>query len=253
VSLALFGNIPYHKCMGSLFLVATPIGNLDDVSIRVIHTLFSSDYIACEDTRTAGILLAELKKRFPFALPTEIKTPQFISYHDHTEEQTVPLIIEKIMEHDAQVSLISDAGNPLIADPGFRLMQIIIEKHIPCTVIPGPSAGITALVGSGLPTDQYLFLGYLPEKQGKRMKLLQDMSQLGGSIHPTCVCYVAPHKLTTTLTEIDDVFGTRELVLARELTKIHEEWWHGTANDALLYFKSPKGEMVLLISPQGKQ
>lgn len=233
--------------MGTLYIVATPIGNLEDISIRAIRTLFSVDVIACEDTRRAGILLQELRTRYEPLIQQfsdTLKEPVFMRYDDHTEHQAAPEILELLRE-DKSVALISDAGTPLINDPGFILVREARRKQIPIISIPGASAVLTALTSSGLPADKFTFLGYPPEKQGHRLKLFQSV--VDTKLDVTYVFYVAPHKLSSALSDLQHVIGNRDITLSRELTKVHEEVWTGSISAALSAFQDPKGEFVLLI------
>lgn len=224
--------------MGTLYIVATPIGNLEDVSLRAIKTLFSVDYIACEDTRRTGMLIKNLK----------IKKPKLISFYDEVEEIKTPAIIDLIQQNKS-VALVSDAGTPLISDPGFKLVRECLKRKIKITAIPGPSSVITALTLSGLPTNQFLFLGYLPAKSGKRKKLLQELHQLLNNsieIKPTAIFFETPHRLAKCLDDIKQTFGDIEIVIARELTKIHEEVIRGRISDLEKMINRFKGELVIL-------
>jgi len=224
--------------------VSTPIGNLEDITIRALKTLFSVDVIACEDTRMTGQLLELLKKKYP-TLISYRKRPTFVSYHDNNEETVACELVEKL-EQGVSVALVSDAGTPLISDPGYRIVTQAQKKNIPIVVVPGVSAFLTALTGSGLPTNTFTFLGYLPEKQGKRITLLKHLGESKKHISLTYICYVAPHKLLQTLEDIESVFGNISIVLCRELTKLHEEYWRGTIKEALVHFPNPQGEIVIL-------
>ena len=243
--------------MGTLYLVSTPIGNLEDITIRALKTLFSVDIIACEDTRVTGQLLELLKKKYASFLPSD-KKPAFISYRDTNEQSIAAELIHKL-ELQKNVALVSDAGTPLVSDPGFRIVTQAQKRNIPIVVVPGVSAFLTALTGSGLPANTFTFLGYLPEKQGKRIAELKNIhshhsrnwnSFNSGNEDPlpsrTYIVYVAPHKLLQTLDDMEEVFGNISLVLARELTKLHEEYWRGTIKEALVHFPNPQGEIVIL-------
>lgn len=226
--------------MGTLFLVSTPIGNIDDITIRGLKTLFSSEVIACEDTRQTGQLLSILKERFP-AYVSEI-TPKLIAYHDKNEEKLVPELI-MMLESGTSISLVSDAGTPLISDPGFRLVQIAIKRGVPVVPVPGASAILPALQLSGFPVNHWTFVGYLPEKQSHRMKLLEALKTAANTV----VSYCAPHKLATTLTDLESVFGSsKQIAVIRELTKVHENVWRGTVADAHTACADAKGEIVLV-------
>jgi 16S rRNA (cytidine1402-2'-O)-methyltransferase len=234
--------------MGTLYLVSTPIGNLDDVSLRACKTFSTVDIILCEDTRRTGIFLAELKKR---SLIPENTKPQLISYYDQIEQQRIPEVIE-YLSGNKTIALISDAGTPLVSDPGFRLVEAARKREIPVISIPGASALLTALVSSGLPTNQFTFLGFIPEKKGKQIALLTSLktfhTQTNQELQPTYVFYCAPHKLQTAFDSLFELFGDIQIVVSRELTKIHEDYFKGTVTEAKLKFTEPKGEFVVLFS-----
>ena len=235
--------------MGKLSIVSTPIGNLEDITVRAIKTLFHADVILCEDTRRSGLLLHELALRYgeQFDQHPDWK-PKLIPYYDEIEEKKLPEIIG-LLEEGNDVALISDAGTPLISDPGFRLVRECLKRNYQVESIPGASAILAGLTSSGLPADMFLFLGYPPEKQTARISLLERIKKLNAlDIHlaPTLVFYCAPHKLKTTLEDVNGVFGDIQIVLARELTKIHEQMWKGTVAQAMEDFSDPKGEFVLL-------
>ncbi len=234
--------------MGTLYLVATPIGNIADISVRAIQTLFSADIVASEDTRRTGILLSELAKRFTTLLPVAAdgKLPKLLRYDDRSEQTTTPEILEALTQ-GFSVALVSDAGTPLISDPGYILVREARKRGFDVTSIPGASAMLTALTISGLPANTFMFLGYPPEKQGKRIKLFSSLRALTGAVENTYIFYCAPHKLLSTLEDLEQALGDVEVVITRELTKIHEEYWHGRSSQARTYFKDPKGEFVLLI------
>lgn len=214
--------------MGTLFIVATPIGNLEDITLRAIKTLERVTYIACEDTRRTGMLLVHL----------HIQQKTLLRYDDRSELSETPHIIELLQQND--VALVSDAGTPLLNDPGFVLVREARKRGITVISIPGASAILAALTSSGLPTDKFMFLGYPPEKQSHRKKLFAELPK-----NTTLVFYCAPHKLLSTLEDLKDVAET--ITIARELTKIHEEVWQGTIAAALTHFANPKGEFVLLL------
>lgn len=243
--------------MGTLYIVSTPIGNLEDITIRAIKTLFSVDIIACEDTRRTGFLLQELQKRFAWVLGDnsaltksrhgESLSKRLISYYDQTEQQRTPEILD-LLGQDKNVALVSDAGTPLVSDPGFKLVQEAIRQGIKVVSIPGPTAAIAALTASGLPTNQFLFLGYPPEKSSHRIKLFESLSEVFSDKSPTIIFYCAPHKLLQTLEDMKEAFGDIDIVIARELTKIHEEFWRGNISKVLEKFHNPIGEFVLLFT-----
>lgn len=222
--------------MGTLYIVATPIGNLEDITLRALRILQEVDVIACEDTRQTAKLLILLK------LPLK----PFIRYDDQKEQSATAEIIE-LLENGKSVALVSDAGTPLISDPGFVLIREARKRDIPVFSVPGASALLAALTSSGLPTDKFLFLGYPPEKSSHRLKLFQSLTSINRFIGVTYVLYCAPHKLITTLGEMKEVFGDIDITICRELTKIHEECWTGKILNSLTKFASIKGEVVLLL------
>lgn len=220
--------------MGTLFIVSTPIGNLEDMTVRATKTLASVDLILCEDTRRTGQMLTTLS----------IPHNKLQSYYDEVEDQRIPEIIEALASGQS-VALVSDAGTPLISDPGFRLVRECKKRNISVISIPGASAVLAALTSSGLPADKFMFLGYPPEKQSQRQKLFADLTHLN-RFKCTFIFYCAPHKLLTTLSEMKEVFGDIQISLCRELTKIHEECWMGNILNAITKFAIIKGEVVLL-------
>src|SRR5262245_57440632 len=197
--------------MGTLFIVATPIGNLNDISSRALQTLREVDVIACEDTRQTVKLL----NRFGIQKP-------LTSYHEFNEEQKAVELADKLA-YPTTIALVSDAGIPAIADPGYRLVRLCRQRGIPVVPIPGPNAAITALAASGLPSDEFMFVGFLPSKKSARMQKLAAIA----SITCTLVFYEAPHRIAASLEDIQDVLGDREVCVAREVTKIHEEFLFG--------------------------
>lgn len=236
--------------MGILYIVATPIGNLEDISMRALRVLFSTGFIACEDTRRAGFLLSELKKRYLPILQSFTDFPlidaKLMRYDDRTEQQSAPEIISLLMDGNT-VALLSDAGTPLINDPGYILVREARKKGIPVVSVPGASAVLTALVSSGLPTDKFMFLGYPPEKQSHRTRFFESLIGVSRLMDLTYVLYVSPHKLGGTFADMQAVFGDRGITVARELTKKHEEVWTGLLSRAAVYFADPKGELVVLL------
>jgi 16S rRNA (cytidine1402-2'-O)-methyltransferase len=222
---------------GQLFIVATPIGNLEDTTQRALRVLREVDLVACEDTRHTQKLLNH------FAIPTKA-----ISYHEHNERARAEEICGSL-ESGKNVALVSDAGTPLISDPGFRIVQAAIDRGISVVPIPGASALVTALSASGLATDRFLFEGFLPPRSNARRQRLAELS----AIHATLVFYEAPHRIAATLKDALDVLGNRAAVVARELTKLHEEFARGTLAELEERFSSQdtaRGEIVLLISGQ---
>ena len=208
--------------------------------------LFSVGAIACEDTRRAGMLLDKLLTNFA-GNPGDKRKPHFISYYEQNEEQRIPEIIN-VLQDGLDVALISDAGTPLISDPGFRLVRECLAQGIKVISIPGASSVLTALTSSGLPTDKFTFVGYPPHKSGHRITFFENIKKAQDSLNTTVILFEAPHKLLTTLKELQSVFGDIEIVLCRELTKIYEEVRSEKISDALKHFKKsePRGEFVIL-------
>lgn len=232
--------------MGTLYITATPIGNLEDITHRAFKTLFSVDFVACEDTRRTGSLLQELKKRYAHLGNTSAE-PRLLRYDDRTEQTATPEILE-LLKHGKSVALVSDAGTPLISDPGYVLVREARKRGIPVVSVPGPSAILAALTSSGLPVDKFLFLGYPPEKPSHRLELFRKLLQMNQLIATTYIMYCAPHKLRQTLKDMVQIFGDREVCVGRELTKIHEEIWRGKFSEAMQRFVEPQGEFVILWS-----
>jgi 16S rRNA (cytidine1402-2'-O)-methyltransferase len=219
---------------GTLFVVATPIGNLEDITMRALRVLREASVIACEDTRQSRKLL----DHYGIAVPT-------VSYHDHNEAARTAELIERLRAGE-HVALVSDAGTPLISDPGYRLVRAAIEAGIAVVPIPGASAALSALAAAGLPTDAFRFCGFLPPKSGQRRKTLEDVA----SEACTLIFYEAPHRILETLDDIATILGSRPVVVARELTKLHEEFLRGTASqvrEQLAARPAVKGEITLLI------
>lgn len=217
-----------------LYIVATPIGNLEDMTFRAVRVLKEAGVIACEDTRQTRKLL----DHYGIATAT-------ISYHEHNEAARAEELAAR-MEAGETVALVSDAGMPLVSDPGYRLVRTAVERGIPVQAIPGPSAAMTALAASGLPTDAFRFAGFLPPRKAQRQKALEALADDAA----TLIFYEAPHRILETLEDIEETLGPRPVVLARELTKIHEEFLRGTAAEvrqALAERGSIKGEITLLV------
>lgn len=225
---------------GSLYIVATPIGNLQDITLRAISTLRSVDYIACEDTRKTGILLKSLDISH---------RPMLISYYEQSELIRIPNILN-ILSNGHNVALVSDSGTPTISDPGFRLVRACKEEGIDVISIPGPFAGVAALASSGLPTDKFIFLGFLPKKEGNRLRLLRNLKEANQNLEATVIIYEAPHRLLKTLKSIESVFGNIQIVLMRELTKIHEERLSENIESLIKKYEeqNPRGEFVILFN-----
>jgi 16S rRNA (cytidine1402-2'-O)-methyltransferase len=219
--------------MGKLYIVPTPIGNLDDITLRAIKVLKEVDLILAEDTRTSGKLL----KHF------EIGT-QMQSHHMHNEHKMVDRIVERLKSGET-IALISDAGTPAISDPGFLLTRACIQNNIEVDCLPGATAFVPALVNSGLPNDKFVFEGFLPIKKGRQTRL-----ELLGEETRTMIFYESPHKLIKTLTQFAEYFGKdRQISVSRELTKMYEETVRGTITEMIEYFtiKPPKGEFVIVV------
>jgi 16S rRNA (cytidine1402-2'-O)-methyltransferase len=224
----------FKPTRGVLYIVSTPIGNLEDITLRALRILKEVDLIAAEDTRHTGSLL----KHFGIQKP-------LTSYFEGNELKKKELIAFRLKQGD-RIALVSDAGTPGISDPGFRLIQTAIENQIPIVPIPGPSAAMVALSVSGLPTDAFLFKGFLPHKSKKRKDLLKQLEET----KETLIFYESPHRLTETLKDIFDALGDREMILARELTKIYEEILRGKVSKIQNQVgeRKLKGEITLVIS-----
>lgn len=234
--------------MGTLYIVATPIGNMQDISIRSANTLFTVEVIACEDTRRTGLLLQKIADLLP---NKNTKKPRFVSYYEKNEKERVPMIIS-ILKSGLRVALVSDAGTPLISDPGFKLVRECLEEGIKVESIPGPSSVITALSVSGLPTDKFLFLGYLTKKEGKKLNFLSELKSMfenSKNVKPTVIFFESPYRVVATLESLQIAFGDIDIVICRELTKLYEEIRREKVSIALKHFKktTPKGEFVILL------
>ena len=217
--------------MPALYVIATPIGNMEDISLRALRLLREVKLIAAEDTRTTRHLLNAYN----------IKTP-VTSYHEHSKRAKLDYLLGCLEGGD--VALVSEAGMPGLSDPGYELIVAAIDQGIPVVPVPGASAGITALVVSGLPTDQFLYLGVLPRRRGRRRRLLNSVA----GEPRTVVAFEAPHRIGETLNDIQEVLGDRRLAVCRELTKIYEEVFRGTVSQAKEYFVEPRGEFTLVIA-----
>lgn len=218
---------------GTLYIVSTPIGNLEDITYRAIRILTNVDLIAAEDTRTTRILLDHYNIRKPM-----------VSYHSYNEMRQTPELIEKLRS-GTSVALVSDAGTPGISDPAYRIIRAALDEGIPLVAIPGPAAFLVAMVVSGLPTDEFVYEGFLPLKKGRRTKLQQLTAE-----QRTIVLYESPHRLLRTLTDLREYFGDRQVSVARELTKKFEEIRRGSITEILEYFQSHpiKGEFVIVVA-----
>jgi 16S rRNA (cytidine1402-2'-O)-methyltransferase len=219
-----------------LHVVATPIGNLGDITIRALSTLAAAETVLCEDTRTSGKLMER------FAIKTRLSP-----YHEHNAQRVRPEILERLKQ-GAAIALISDAGMPLVSDPGYRLVKEAVEQGIPVTACPGPSAVLTGLALSGLPTDRFLFAGFVPQKQGERKRLFAEFSHL----KVTLIFFESPHRIIETLHDLEAALPGRSIAVTRELTKLHEEVLRGPAAEIaaqLAARASVKGEITLLVGP----
>jgi len=224
--------------MGTLYLVATPIGNLEDLSPRAMRILRESILIAAEDTRHTGTLL----KHF------SIETP-LTSYWEHNKLNKLDFILEKLTQGD--VALVSDAGTPAINDPGYELVRAALASGFDVRPVPGASAPISALTVSGLPTDSFLYLGYLPHKTTDRRSKLKEVAE-----QPyTLIFFETPHRITDSLEDIQSALGNRRICVAREMTKLYEEYWRGDVSGAIAHFgsKEPRGEFTLVIEGKKKE
>ena len=218
---------------GTLYLVATPIGNLEDITLRAIKVLGDVNLIACEDTRHTRKLLTH------FGINTRT-----ISYHEHNERERAVELLERLSNGES-IAVVSDAGTPGISDPGFRLVQLAIENDIGIVPIPGPAAFVSALIASGIPTDEFLFAGFLPSRATARRAKLSELQ----SLPATLIFYEAPHRLAASLRDASQILGQRKAVVARELTKVHEEIARGSLGELASRYESEnvRGEIVLVI------
>jgi 16S rRNA (cytidine1402-2'-O)-methyltransferase len=216
-----------------LYLVSTPIGNLDDITLRALHVLETAPLIAAEDTRHTLKLLNHFGYRRPL-----------ISLHAHNEQRQLETIVSRLAQHD--VALVSDAGTPALSDPGVRLVSAAVSRGIQVVPIPGPSAVLAALVSSGLPTNQFTFLGFLPRKRGELQRLLEE----AGAAKRSFIFFESPHRILKTLDIMASALGPRSLVVAREITKVHEEFLRGTPATLLEHFAKapPRGELTVVVA-----
>lgn len=224
--------------MGKLILVPTPIGNLGDITLRALESLKEADLVLAEDTRVSGKLFKH------FSIDTSL-----LAHHQNNEHAQVPKLIQKLHQGET-LALITDAGSPGISDPGFLLTRACVDEGIPVEALPGPTAFVPALVQSGLPSDRFVFEGFLPPKKGRQTRLtgLADESR-------TMVLYESPHKLVKTLTQLKETLGAdRPISVSRELTKLHEETIRGSLEEVLHHFEThaPRGEFVLVVAGKGK-
>ena len=223
-----------NQAMGILYVVPTPVGNLEDITLRAIRILKEADFVLAEDTRTSGKLLKHL----------EIQVPMY-SHHKFNEHQTVKPLVERIQNSEHHVALISDAGTPAISDPGFLLVRECVKNGVEVQCLPGATAFVPALVSSALPSEKFVFEGFLPQKKGRqtRLNFLKDEQR-------TIIFYESPYRVLKTLTQLTELFGgDRQAAAVREISKIHEECVRGTLNDLVEHFtkNEPRGEFVLLV------
>lgn len=239
--------------MGTLYIVATPIGNLDDITLRAIKILFSADYIAAEDTRRTGQLLDVYRLKIENGelhlkdLDVANKA-KLISFYDEIEMRRIPELLD-LLSNGKDIALVSDAGTPLISDPGYKLVRECLVRNIKVESIPGPSAVTTALTLSGLPPNIFTFIGYLPPKQTSRLKTLNKIKHAiaAAELKMTIIFFESAERLNSSLSDLKDVFGETEIVICREMTKIHEEIIRGNVTDCLRKTEQLKGELVILV------
>ncbi|MBT4889744.1 MAG: 16S rRNA (cytidine(1402)-2'-O)-methyltransferase [Rhodospirillales bacterium] len=227
------------KPQGTLYIIATPIGNASDISLRALDILGQVNVLACEDTRVTSKLLARHGIKIPL-----------ITYHEHNGEKIRPLIIKRLKKGE-NVALVSDAGTPLISDPGYKLVRECADFGLNLTTLPGASAVMASLVLSGLPTDRFMFVGFLPSKQGQQRTELSELT----TIPATLVFMENPRRLAATLSNMHDILGNREVAVSREITKLYEETRRGKLGDLADAYKSegpPKGEAMIVVAPPTK-
>lgn len=225
------------KLSPGLYLVATPIGNIRDVTLRALDVLASADILACEDTRVTAKLLRLYG----------ISAAQTFPYHEHNAEKIRPKLLARLRA-GASVALVSDAGTPLVSDPGYKLVREAVASDVAVHAIPGPSAGIAALVSAGLPTDRFLFAGFAPHRQAARIRVFKDLSRVPASL----VFFESARRLAASLADMASVFGPRQAAVARELTKLHEEVRRDTLEALARHYGEagpPKGEVVIVVAP----
>jgi len=224
---------------GCLYLIATPIGNLEDISLRALRLMKEADLIACEDTRETRKLLNR------YDIHTRLE-----SYHEHNELTRAPELVI-VLEQGAKVALVSDAGTPLVSDPGHRLVTLCLRHGIPVVPVPGASALVAALAASGMPTEQFLFAGFLPSRPSERRKAMRGLA----AIPTTLVFYEAPHRILEMLEDALGIFGNRSCVVAREVTKLHEEFRRGRIAEVIAGFHEapPRGEITVIFGPADEE
>jgi 16S rRNA (cytidine1402-2'-O)-methyltransferase len=229
------------KLLPGLYIVATPIGNLRDITLRALDILASADVLACEDTRVTQKLLRAY----------DITAAKIFPYHEHNAETARPKLMARLRA-GGKIALISDAGTPLVSDPGYKLVRDAVEENIAVYAVPGASASLAALVSAGLPTDRFLFAGFLPSRKAARQKSLREISAVPASL----VFFESAKRLAGSLADMDEILGSRQAAVARELTKLHEEVRRGRLDELAAHFATagaPKGEVVIVVAPTGKE
>ncbi|MFZ1815509.1 MAG: 16S rRNA (cytidine(1402)-2'-O)-methyltransferase [Rhizobiaceae bacterium] len=230
---------PRRELEPGLYLVSTPIGNLGDITLRALETLGSVDLIACEDTRVTRKLLAR------YGIDTKV-----VAYHEHNSGRMGPRLVQRLQAGE-RLALVSDAGTPLISDPGYRLVESVRQAGLPVWPVPGPSSPIAALSASGLPAETFLFAGFLPSRSTARRKRIEELLP----VPATLIFFESPGRLSDTLGELAQIASARDIAVCRELTKLHEEIRRGRAQELQQHYvgEPPKGEIVLLIAPAGPE
>lgn len=231
-----FAALTQTELVPGLYLVATPIGNLADITLRALSVLHGADRICCEDTRVTGKLLSR------YGISTSLG-----AYHDHNAEEMRPVILAALRCGE-RVALVSDAGTPLVSDPGYKLVRAALAEDLPVTAVPGPTAAVAALILSGLPPDAFLFAGFLPPRQAARQRALARWA----AVEATLVFYESTPRLAESLVDMAEVLGNRQAAIARELTKLHEEVRRGRLTDLAAHYRlagPPRGEAVVLVGP----
>lgn len=232
------------ESMGDLYIVATPIGNLQDITLRALETLSKVDFIACEDTRKTSILIKHY-----FKGNEKVMKDKLFSYYEEKEAEKLPRVLN-LLVNGQSVALVSDAGTPTISDPGFKLVREALKMKVKVISIPGPTSVISALVSSGLPTDKFTFLGFLPKKPGHRLTFLNNVKKSQDELNSTLIFFESPHKIHNSLEDLLTVFGDIEIVIAREITKIHEEVKKKKISEYISEYKDKnvKGELTVLFN-----
>ena len=234
------GAAPRSKLSPGLYVTATPIGNMADITLRALDALRGADVVACEDTRVTGRLLARYGIRKPL-----------VAYHDHNEAQVCPGLIERVRRGEAVV-LVADAGSPLVSDPGYRLVSVAREQSLPVAAVPGASSVVAALTVSGLPPSPFLFAGFLPSRRAQRQREIARLGEVAASL----VLFESPRRLGASLADLAAGLGPREAAVARELTKLHEEVRRGSLDQLARHYAAagaPKGEVVVVVAPPARK